>query len=234
MPHLALHWRSFLVPKDGNAENECEDAVAGDPASGRFAIADGASESYASGDWARLLVDAYVTTGPSENWLTAPQVAWKKQTVGSALSWYAEEKFTHGGHATFLGLTVRKDEDSAEWEAIAAGDTCLFVVSHGAILTSFPLSKSTEFSSTPTLLSSRGGKPTWIMDRGTLCSGDVMVLATDALGRFLFESSEKNAFAGRDLIGMEDEDDFALWVAATRATGSLKNDDVALGVIEIV
>ena len=119
MPQLSLHWRSFLVPKDGNAEDECEDAIAGDPASGRFAIADGASESYASGDWARLLVAAYVAKGPVENWLTAPQVAWKKQTVASAKSWYAEEKFTHGGHATFLGVTIQMDEDSVYREAIA-------------------------------------------------------------------------------------------------------------------
>ena len=234
MPQLSLNWRSFLVPKDGNADDECEDAIAGDPASGRFAIADGASESYASGDWARLLVDAYVTKGHSQHWLNAPQLAWQKKTAGTALSWYAEEKSSHGGHATFLGLSIRKDGDSAEWEAIAAGDTCLFVVSHGGILTSFPLGKSSEFSATPTLLSSRGGNPTWSLDRGTLCSGDVLLLATDALARFLFESDEKSAFAGRPLIAMEDEDDFALWVAATRATGSLKNDDVALGVIELV
>jgi hypothetical protein len=230
---LSLRWRSFLVPKDGHAEAECEDAVAGDPTIGRFAIADGASESYASGDWARLLVDAFIEHGPSEDWLNAPQTAWKEQAVGSAVSWYAEEKFTRGGHATFLGLSIQIDDDAATWEAIAVGDACLFVMSHAALLTSFPLNRSSEFSSTPVLVGSRGASPDWKRDRGTLQAGDVILIATDAVAQCLLESAESRTFIGPDLRGMEHEDDFALWVAASRAAGRLRNDDVALGVIEV-
>jgi hypothetical protein len=233
MPDLALHWRSYLLPKDGHADDECEDAIAGEPEVGRFAVADGASESYASGNWARLLVEAFVANGPTDDWLVSPQATWQSEAVGSAVSWYAEEKFTRGGHATFLGLSVRLDERNAEWEAIAVGDACLFVVSHGALLASFPMGRSSEFSVTPVLVSSRGHPPTWKQDRGTLRAGDTLLFATDALAHCLLESSETGAFAGKDLIGME-EDDFALWVTVTRATGRLKNDDVALGVIEIV
>src|SRR5262245_13635898 len=76
MPDLPLHWRSFLVPKDGHALAECEDAIAGDPKLGRFAIADGAAESYASGDWARRLVDAFTKNGPIGNWLAGPRKGW--------------------------------------------------------------------------------------------------------------------------------------------------------------
>ena len=47
---------------------------------------------------------------------------------------------------------------------------------------------------------------------------------------FLFESAETGAFVGRDLVDMH-EDDFSLWVAVNRASGRLKNDDVALGVV---
>src|SRR3954470_21129595 len=101
-----LHWRSFLVPKDGHAADECEDAVAGDPAAGRFAIADGASESYAAGEWARALVEAFVRDGADPDWLVGPRIAWHEQVAGRAVAWYAEDKFASGGHATFLGLTV--------------------------------------------------------------------------------------------------------------------------------
>jgi hypothetical protein len=100
-----LQWRSFLVPKDGHTADECEDAAAGDPAVGRFAVADGASESFAAGEWARFLVDAFVHRGPMRDWLAGPREDWAKAVAGQAMSWYAEEKLTVGGHATFLGST---------------------------------------------------------------------------------------------------------------------------------
>jgi hypothetical protein len=61
-----------------------------------------------------------------------------------------------------------------------------------------------------------------------ICPGEVLLLASDALAKCLFESAESGAFAGRDLIDMH-EDDFSLWVAVNRASGRLKNDDVAMG-----
>jgi hypothetical protein len=231
MPTQPFEWHSFLIPKEGHAPDECEDAVAGDPKAGRFAIADGASESYASGDWARRLVDAFVASGPTENWLAAPRRAWLREATGSEqLSWYAEEKISHGGHATFLGVTVRVQDGDASWEAIAVGDACLFVISHGALLSSFPILHSSQFSATPMLVTSQVATPTWTQQRGLMCPGDILLLATDALARCLLESAESDVFAGNDLIDMSN-DDFALWVAAARSTGKLRNDDVAMGVV---
>src|SRR5205814_9099945 len=77
-----VHWRTFLVPKDGHTAGECEDAVAGDPAAGRFEVADGASESFAAGEWARLLCEAFVEGGPVADWLATPREAWKRAAAG--------------------------------------------------------------------------------------------------------------------------------------------------------
>jgi hypothetical protein len=226
-----FEWHSFLIPKEGHAPDECEDAVAGDPTTGRFATADGASESYASGDWARRLVEAFVATGPADNWLGAPRRVWLREATGSEqLSWYAEEKLSHGGHATFLGVTIQKIDGDLSWEAIAVGDACLFVISHGALLSSFPIQHSSQFSHTPELLTSNSGAPAWKKQSGQFCPGDVLVVATDALARLLLETAEAGAFAGGDLVDMT-ADDFALWVAAARSTGKLRNDDVAIGVV---
>lgn len=232
MPDFPLHWRSFLVPKDGHALAECEDAVAGDPTLGRFAIADGAAESYASGDWARRLVEAFIKNGATSNWVVGPSKAWRLEAAGSASSWYAEEKLVGGAHATFLGVTVDVADGDPSWSAIAAGDACLFLMSRSALLSSFPMHQSSEFSGSPSFVMSNKNEPTWKEQRGLLCPGDVLMLATDALAKCLFESAEAGAFAGRDLIDMT-HDDFALWVAAQRASGKLRNDDVAFGVIEL-
>jgi hypothetical protein len=234
MPDPLLHWRSFLVPKDGHAADECEDAVAGDPGPGRFAVADGASESFAAGEWARLLADTFVEHGPARDWLAGPRAAWQTAVAGEALSWYAEEKRTAGGHATFLGVTTRPADDGYEWEAVAVGDACLFHVVGGACLAAFPFDRAADFTSVPTLISSKGGTPTWKVKGGTLRPGEALLLATDALAQCLLTSAEAGAFAGADFLTMAEADDFALWVAAARATGRLKNDDVALGIVEFV
>jgi len=234
MPEFGLQWRSFLVPKMGHAPDECEDASAGDPDAGRFAVADGASESYAAGDWARLLVEAFVTTGPAGDWLKDPREAWQQQAAGSAVSWYAEDKFARGGHATFLGVSVQPADDGFGWEAVAVGDSCLLHLSEGHGVTSFPLTRSTEFNGAPTLVNSRGGNPAWKTAHGTLRPGETLLLATDALAQHLLESAEAGSFAGPSLLGLEEDDDFAMWVAMAREAGQLRNDDVALGVIELV
>ena len=230
----SLHWRSFVVPKDGHTADECEDAVGGDPAAGRFAVADGASESFAAGEWARLLVEAFVGRGLARDWLAGPRADWQQAVSGQPLSWYAEEKATAGGHATFLGLTVRPAGGVYEWEAVAVGDACLFHVVGGACLSSFPLTRPTDFTSSPALIGSRGGQPAWKATRGVLRPGEALMLATDALAQCLLASADEGSFAGTGFQALDHDDDFALWVAAARAAGRLRNDDVALGIVEFV
>jgi hypothetical protein len=233
MPELSVRWRSFLVPKAGHAADECEDAAFGDPGLGRFAVADGASESYAAGDWARLLVEAFVALGPDGDWLKDPRAAWQAQAAGGAVSWYAEDKFARGGHATFLGVCLTPGPDGYEWEATAVGDACLVHVRDGACVGSFPAARSSEFNGNPALVHSRSGVPAWKTERGSIRPGDALLLATDALAQCLLASSEAGAFVGRELLQLEEGDDLALWVAVAREGGRLRNDDVALGIIEV-
>lgn len=229
-----LHWRSFLVPKDGHAADECEDAVAGDPAAGRFAVADGASESFAAGEWARLLVGTFVEHGPGRDWLAGPRYVWNRLHAGQPASWYTEEKRAAGGHATFLGLTTRAAGDHFEWEAVAVGDACLFHLVAGSCLSSFPLGRAGDFTSSPTLVNSLRGQPHWKVEHGVLRPGETLLLTTDALAQCLLESADAGAFVGTSFLTMEHDDDFILWVAAARASGRLRNDDVALGIVEFV
>jgi Protein phosphatase 2C len=234
MSAAPLHWRSFLVPKDGHTSDECEDAVAGDAALGRFAVADGASESFAAGEWARLLVEAFVFKGPVKNWLVGPREDWSKAVSGQAMSWYAEEKLTVGGHATFLGVTTRTVDDVIEWGAVSVGDACLFHIVAGGCLSSFPLSRPSDFNTSPALVGSKAGTPAWKTTRGVLRPGEALLLTTDALAQCLLSTADDRAFAGPGLLCLEEIDDFALWVDAQRAEGKLKNDDVALGIVEFV
>jgi hypothetical protein len=47
-------------------------------------------------------------------------------------------------------------------------------------------------------------------------------------------SAGEGRFVGGGLLGLDEDDDFALWVAVQRAGSKLRNDDVALGIVEWV
>ena len=49
--YVSLIYRPFRLQKRGNRLDEYEDACAGDATLGRFAIADGATESSFAGQW---------------------------------------------------------------------------------------------------------------------------------------------------------------------------------------
>src|SRR5262249_44305113 len=120
-----LIWHAFQQPKNGHTAEEYEDACAGDPERGRFAVADGASESAFAGSWARILVKAYVKVpGSWSAWLPAARKRWRTQVEGKHLPWYAETKFQEGAQATLLGVAFAE----GVWHAQAVGDCCLFQV----------------------------------------------------------------------------------------------------------
>src|SRR5205085_1984676 len=106
MARYALAHVAVSVPKAGHRPDENEDAHAA--AGGRFAVADGASEGWASGPWARALAAAYAAAAPDPDtfpgWLAAARATFEPPPTAS--SWYAEAKRAQGAFATLLGVTV--------------------------------------------------------------------------------------------------------------------------------
>src|SRR5580704_9448411 len=100
-PSFSLRWQACHLPKRGHAVEEYEDAYRGDPARGRFAIADGASESSFAARWSHLLVHGFVESaepqpGRWSSWLPALQQRWQAEVGGQDLPWYAEAKVQEG------------------------------------------------------------------------------------------------------------------------------------------
>ena len=96
----ALH-----LPKRGNSADEYEDAWAADPDRGRFAVADGASESTYAALWSRLLVESFVAARRPWNelhWVDESQHRWAGSVDALDLPWYAEMKREQGAFATLL------------------------------------------------------------------------------------------------------------------------------------
>ena len=186
-PPVQVYW----VPKLGNSAEEYEDAAAFSLEQGRFAIADGATESSFSDLWARSLVRQYTTSpplippnsAPLHDWLVPLQTEWHGSINWERLPWFAEEKARNGAFAAFLGLYFlgadkappppfsfwgwvfrrRPRVGGVRWHALAVGDSCLFQVRGDKLLSAFPISESGAFNDRPLLISSNPSRnhPVW-------------------------------------------------------------------------
>jgi len=224
------------LPKAGSRSEEYEDATAVSRAHGRFAVADGASDSSFARLWARLLVGGYTSgrlrSHRLERDLLPLQARWSREVDPKPKAWYAAEKARRGAFAALVGLSMVED---GTWSAMAVGDCCVFQVRDDAVVVSFPLERSADFSLTPLLIGSRrernAGIPQAKQERsGRWETGDVFYLMSDALAAlFLREVSERDQPPSRVLsFPIDNRRRFRRWVMTARADGRLRNDDVSL------
>ena len=155
-----LQLRQLLLPKLGQEASECEDVIAIDTQTYRFAVADGATEAFAARHWAERLAQNWVrnestlTSEEFREWVATEGRELQDSWNGLTLSWYAEEKARTGSFAAFIGVELDLETDSPSWKAIALGDACLLHCRSGTLLKSLPLSRAENFNSAPVLVAS--------------------------------------------------------------------------------
>jgi hypothetical protein len=240
---LPIPWQALWLPKRGHQIEEYEDAFAGDAAAGRFAVADGASETSFAGLWARLLVAGFVQgesgADPGTSWLEPVQWRWAAEVDNQRLPWYGEAKRQQGAFATLLGLVLKKSRGltGGPWRAKAVGDTCLFQISNNHLVKPFPLTCPGDFGNRPGLLGSRQGPespafPRPRKARGQWRTGDRFYLMTDALAQWFLTQQAANhqpwRVLDRLLVETQPETAFRTWIEELRNHGGLRNDDVTL------
>jgi hypothetical protein len=238
----SISYQALALPKRGHTVAEYEDAAALNEERGRFAIADGATESSFAALWARLLVAEFAAAthpdlAPWGDWLPTLQQRWAEQVGNHTLPWYAEAKLQQGAFATFLGLVVHDDR----WQAVAVGDSCLFQTRGDELRYSFPLFSAADFDASPWLVGSRGGDAATMERRTRRAEGDWQVgdclwLMTDALAKWFLEQVETRGRPWLELdavlLSPSPKDAFADWVEGLRDSGRLRNDDVTLLVLQ--
>jgi len=237
-----LHTRQFLLPKLGHDASECEDAIAIDSQACRFAVADGATEAFDARNWAQQLSQSWVNKGSTltaeefRTWVEAEGRELHDSWNGLSLSWYSEEKARKGSFAAFAGLEI--DLDSASWQAIALGDTCLLHCRRAALVKSFPLSRSESFNTAPVLVASDSSlhesmMQSLVMDSGSCESGDVLLLMSDGIASWYLQRLEQNDFNPDELIRSQRDEELIQFFNDERLAGRIRNDDIALVRIEI-
>lgn len=245
---LKLTTKSFSTHKEAETPEDCQDALDWNDEKGCYAIADGASLSFFSREWATLLVKHFcesinLSSAKTnwQGWLIPIQQKWYeqiKEKVNEQSPWYIKNPFNTQEPAvsTFIGLQFNKD--CSEWKAMIVGDSCLFHQSDTGFQ-SHPIEDSTDFTNYPEVFASYAkdnhSEPTFIP--GNANPGDTFILATDALAKWILEHKEIGKLdAALDRVkAIRKDDEFYQFVHEARydETIRLVNDDVTLMLISV-
>jgi len=225
-----MDFQVICVPKSDKSLEECEDVYG--LLGFRFAISDGATEYIGSQLWAKILINSFllgfdpfdtnVWGFNSKQWEAAC-----KSNYGSS-SWFGEEKIKKGSAATFLGMVFN---ENLNFRAVAIGDSCAFQFREGKLVYSWPMTNPGEFDSNPVLLFTNNIPAKPLIWQGSCIKGDSLVIATDALSKWIIEM---NAAGDSPLAVLKDvsKDGMDQFIQELRKSGKPKlNDDDVLAVI---
>lgn len=215
MPSAEAH----LVGKRGVA-GPPEDAVsigAGGDGSFRAAVADGATEAYGSGRWARLLVEGWTDAERPlelEEWTGERAARWRRELSEGETAWFHRAKRSQGSFATFLGATWQMD---GRWRALSVGDCVLARIRNGGPVEW--LACPAQFDDRPNLIATQEIAPKSArLLEGSWHAGDQFWLMTDAIAQWA---------TTHQILPPADEGLLEALVDAEREAGRLRNDDVA-------
>lgn len=233
--------RAWSVPKQLDAPAENEDAFAGNAASTAFVVCDGATESFASGRWARALAAAFVSRAPLDRTLLAGARAVYEQSFDMR-KWppYRRNAHRRGSYAAFVGLMLWPKEHLYAIQAV--GDSICVLTEGTTLVRAFPLDSPAAFERRPVLLSTNdhanlvGGvhlldrSGIWMVGRWPPHARTAFHLMTDALGAWVLADP-----AGRiaRLQALETEDAFTTLVTEEQSAGRLRTDDTTVMIVEV-
>ena len=227
---------AYSIQKRGNAPHEYEDAYSIDVANAQFALADGATESCFSKQWASLLVNGNLNSSVRwqrewKEWLPELQQQWWQLANEGELPWYLERKVQEGASATFINLSLQTDN----WQSSAVGDCCLFHIRSDKLLKSFPVENSECFNVNPPAVCSRFNCANWREDIdcfhvGKFQEGDCFILASDALAEWALKQFESKSGPWQRLLDLPKlpSGSFESMIEEIRTGNQIRNDDVTL------
>lgn len=249
---MTLSIESMVLPKKGYVQDECEDSIYIHPShrepvdNYKFAVADGATESSFSKEWANLLTGIiqtrkYINVSYLLDILPSLQLKWKEKVFSRPLPYYAEAKALQGAFSTLLALQINIKYHN--YKCFAVGDCCLFHIRANAMIKCFPINESNEFGNNPFLISSNNLQNAGLKDfikecEGDLLHGDQFFLLSDAIANWFIKECEQNSKPWITLNNLLtdkilNKDVFINWLNEQRETKFIKNDDTSIISISI-
>lgn len=257
---VKLHIKE-AIPKINESPSDCQDAIAANSQTGRFAVADGVARSFFPAEWSRLLVEqfcfdtsnlnlALLKTRNWQDWLTPIQDKWSisiqekvsKKTGMASVHLKNSLLSNEPAASTFTGIQIQSNgQGNFDWQGMVIGDSCLFHFRDNKI-NSYLVKSSLDFNYHPEYFSSvplgKKHQPTFIS--GTFESGDVFLLATDALAKWIFNQYERGGTTWsktwESLVNLRNWKDLYTFVTKARENVEtpMDDDDVALIILSCV
>lgn len=226
---------SFTVPKSAEQPNEDNWAWSH---RGISALSDGASISFDSASWSRILVRRFCRDPNfSIDWLKAAIQDFARLYDRESLPWMKQAAFDKGSFASLVGIQLHDDCNFAQ--IIAIGDSLVVLCEGDEIKDTFPYRLSSEFAQSPQLLSTNSSENKFL-DECTLndtltCDWTFkglrtpsLLCMTDALGQWLLSRTEAGDVPVKTLREIRSAKAFGRFVRAERLSGRLRLDDTTL------
>ncbi|HLG88687.1 MAG TPA: hypothetical protein VKZ79_15980 [Alphaproteobacteria bacterium] len=204
---------------------------------GVHALSDGASISFDSVTWSRMLVRRYVRDpnfGP--DWLSHAAAEFARLYERDSLPWMKQASFDQGSFASLLG--IRMEDDGKRIRLLAIGDSLAVLCDGDAIKATFPYVRAEEFERSPQLLSTNPVENAFLAETryGELTaewtfnglSRPALLCMTDALGHWLLSWRDTKRSPVAILRNLGGQADFTRFVCTERAAGRMRRDDTTL------
>jgi hypothetical protein len=236
------------VPKHSGFPEANEDEVRACDARQVYVLSDGASESYNSALWARVIVEAWFTSPPRRaylRWLRNAIKEYEYRSDTTNMSWSQEAAFARGSFASLLALNWTQEFDL---QVTAVGDTVVLLVADGQVCWSFPYTNAAQFRDRPHLLSTilelnltpyfiRAVRAIIANESAGPCHASVplhagderrLLCATDAFGAWLLADGEHQSDRLQRILNISSEEALVALVEEERAAGTMRRDDTTL------
>ena len=235
LPSKARLPLAFSVPKREDQHNEDSFRRS---ATGVYAVSDGASVSFDSASWARILVRRY-TRNPefTREWLSAAIAEFRKLYDRDNLPWMQQASYDRGSFASLLG--VRIADGGRAIQVLSIGDSLAVLCDGDRIKATFPLSTPAEFTGSPQLICTNPMQNAFLdkMDSAYDLVADwtfrgleqpALLCMTDALGHWLLSQRDRGSSPISVLRKVRTPGAFARFVQEERTAGRMKRDDTTL------
>ena len=205
---------------------------------GVFALSDGASVSFDSASWARILVRRYARNPDfTRDWLAAAIAEFRKLYDRDSLPWMQQASFDRGSFASLLG--VRMIDQGRRIQVFSIGDSLAVLCDGDRIKATFPLAKASEFTRSPQLLCTNPVQNAFL-DKVEInydlvadwsfrgLKQPALLCMTDALGHWLLSQRDADPSPISILRKVRTPSAFVRFVRDERAAGRMKRDDTTL------
>jgi hypothetical protein len=226
--------RGFTVAKRAGDRNEdCWQ----NSHKGAGAVSDGASVSFDSAAWSRILARRYAQHPCfDDGWLAAAIAGYAELHDRDNLPWMQQAAFDRGSFASLLGVTDRGD---GRVGVLAIGDSIAVLCDGDRILASFPYEAPEQFAARPQLLSTNPAENGFLIepdcrsrlmlewDLGPL-DNPALLCVTDALGCWILSQRNNEPSPIARLRALASRRAFGHFVEEERAAGRMRRDDTTL------